>query len=775
MKKLFTGLMLLAAGATASAQNFTFTATPEQGVVPELTSVVLVFPEWAEIEVNSSDDITATLDGEPVSLKPTKSSYTNEVTVNFAETQVTPGAYTITIAAGAIMGYNEDYSVMKDLEEPIVLNYTIEGSTPDNPDTPDTPDEPGTDAFAFTVNPEQGVVPELRSVALVFPGWADIDINSANDITAARDGEPVALTRTNDPDSNELIINFEEPQVAAGNYTITIAAGAIGGFNEDYSVFADLEKPIVLSYTIEGSQETNIFDFTVDPAEGTVEELSKVALTFPNAIEIDFATADDNYVTLNGEKIEGVKSSYKFSSNVATFTFENATKASGTYEFVIPAGNLTAYGNLSDEGEYQTIENNPADIKVVYTIESGAVVDFAYTAAPANGETVNGFTDAAITFGSLESVEVTDKEKISVSVNGSALALPEYTATTEGNVLTVGIVSPIEEGKVEIAIAEGALNGSVNGMTEANSDAISLAYTVAAPVQYDLTLELSSPTKPNAEGQISAERSIESFFFAATVKNLNVNSANEAYNVTIKEVNGDFEREGKLRKAFGLNQNYTYFSVSFGTEPKYNGEYVITIEKGAFGDAIWVENPELGHSNETIELVFTLVDGLERVNYNVAPVSVAPAEGKYAAGEDFATVTLTFAEGIELVKGMETVWMVGKGALTYQESAQLVKNEDGSFSASFAAPTENGEYLFSVLAGAFGDAEFVASEGKSGNGSVSIELNYELDTTSGVGTIGADEAANGVYNLQGIRVADTLEGLPAGLYIVNGKKVAVSK
>lgn len=34
-------------------------------------------------------------------------------------------------------------------------------------------------------------------------------------------------------------------------------------------------------------------------------------------------------------------------------------------------------------------------------------------------------------------------------------------------------------------------------------------------------------------------------------------------------------------------------------------------------------------------------------------------------------------------------------------------------------------------------------------------------------------AIKGVYNLQGIRVADTTENLPAGLYIVNGKKQVV--
>ena len=33
--------------------------------------------------------------------------------------------------------------------------------------------------------------------------------------------------------------------------------------------------------------------------------------------------------------------------------------------------------------------------------------------------------------------------------------------------------------------------------------------------------------------------------------------------------------------------------------------------------------------------------------------------------------------------------------------------------------------------------------------------------------------ADGVYDLQGRRVADTLEGLPRGIYLVGGQKVMV--
>ena len=36
-----------------------------------------------------------------------------------------------------------------------------------------------------------------------------------------------------------------------------------------------------------------------------------------------------------------------------------------------------------------------------------------------------------------------------------------------------------------------------------------------------------------------------------------------------------------------------------------------------------------------------------------------------------------------------------------------------------------------------------------------------------------DAYPRGVYNLQGMKVSDRLEGLPKGIYIYNGKKIAI--
>lgn len=52
-----------------------------------------------------------------------------------------------------------------------------------------------------------------------------------------------------------------------------------------------------------------------------------------------------------------------------------------------------------------------------------------------------------------------------------------------------------------------------------------------------------------------------------------------------------------------------------------------------------------------------------------------------------------------------------------------------------------------------------------------VKIEKGLD--DGVGGIGAERAAAPVYNLQGVAVADSLENLPAGIYISRGRKVVV--
>ena len=68
--------------------------------------------------------------------------------------------------------------------------------------------------------------------------------------------------------------------------------------------------------------------------------------------------------------------------------------------------------------------------------------------------------------------------------------------------------------------------------------------------------------------------------------------------------------------------------------------------------------------------------------------------------------------------------------------------------------------------------EVIADNADSAEFTVNADTHVVLDVTSGVDTISvANNGQKAVYNLQGIRLSNDFETLPAGLYIVNGQKV----
>ncbi|MDE5870949.1 MAG: hypothetical protein K2H22_03240 [Muribaculaceae bacterium] len=288
------------------------------------------------------------------------------------------------------------------------------------------------------------------------------------------------------------------------------------------------------------------------------------------------------------------------------------------------------------------------------------------------------------------------------------------------------------------------------------------------PVEYDLKLAISSP-RPNADGQVSADKSLESIFFVCEEKDL-VAATGSGIEVSLKEDNGSFSAKGRLRKTNGLNANYSYFYVSFGKEPSYSGMYTITIPKGAFGNEAWAQDNNCGRSNDEIELSFELIDGADHDTYSIEPVTINPKEGAYNTGDEISTITLTFAEGVEAVKGASAT-LAGIDT-SYAETAEF-RAFKGGFAVSFATtPSESGSYLFTVAPGMFCDEDFVKNG--TGKASAPITINYTIGRNVGVSATAA-EKEEAIYNLQGVRINATVEHLPAGVYVIDGKKILINK
>lgn len=507
--------------------------------------------------------------------------------------------------------------------------------------------------------------------------------------------------------------------------------------------------------------------YTVDPAEGEVEMLQTVTLTFPNVDEVEILSKEDLFVTRNGRRVHDVNVKWKYPNKIQ-FAFETEQTDPATYNLYLPGSTVGGYADLTDDG-YQWYGVNE-DIMVSYEIkgsETGSF-DWSYMVMPEEG-VVDEIREIQVYFPEIEEMDINSKSDIVLSHNGTPV--DGVAVSIAANVLSIEPSDVLKEaGEYTLTFPEGVFTayGNDNGEGYENialsPETITLTWTIEGerpPVEADLTLGIATP-KPNAAGEISADKSLESIFFFCDRAGMAVAPGTEA-NVTIEEVNGDFKASARLKKGSGLNSAYSYFMAVFGTEPVYNGEYVITIAEGAFGDAEWLANPATGHTNAELKISFTLIDGADHDIYTIQPVSVTPEAGTYTDASDIATFTVKYEDGVTPVEDASAT-LAGMGTVVYGETVAFTQTADGSYTVTFdPAPVEDGEYVFIVKSGMFTDGTLFSAQ---------IEQNYIISYTDGVATvISTDEQK--IYDLNGNVMDCGVEALPAGIYVINGRKVIV--
>lgn len=507
--------------------------------------------------------------------------------------------------------------------------------------------------------------------------------------------------------------------------------------------------------------------YTSDPKEGEVSELKSISVTFPGVYDVDL-NIDDVTLTLNGLNISGLTSKDR-DDNVAVINLPETYTKAGEYVLTFKSESLYGY-----DKSYENSGPNKDAIVLKWNI-AGEIDYFEnFTVSPASGA-ITRLENMLITFPLFEEVEVSAGAAVSVTAAGMAVEGVACVQGDDKNVIKVTLPKEYTEaGEYVLTIPANALEGYhyTNDVAQDNGSPIVVKWTVVAPVKYEYTLKISSP-RPNAAGEISAEKQLDAIYLVCDqLAGLRPDEDESLMNVTMREVNGDYLQNAHLTWAYGLNSNYSYFLFKCA-QPLYNGKYEITIEKGAFGDAAWLENHEVGTSNDKIVLTFTLVDGKDREIYTIDATSLTPEAGEYQTGADIATFTITYPGGVEAVSEA-CATLGGVDVSDYIETVPFEKNADGSYSVTFPTPKEQGTYRFTVNAGAFGDAAFIAGEA-GGKGSKAIELDYKVLTTTAVASIEADNAAEVIFNMQGLRVKGNSNELPAGLYIINGKKVLKTK
>lgn len=495
--------------------------------------------------------------------------------------------------------------------------------------------------------------------------------------------------------------------------------------------------------------------YTITPESGTtVTELSTITLEFPGWGYSEVNSRSDVTMTHNGNPIQfTIEDSY--TSGIFTFKLSETATAPGEYVLNIESYAL-GVGSDMDYGDVEALNFK-------WTIAGESVnLDFTCNSDPGDKQAVDGIEGIEYTFPGLDAVEV-EAGNPAVKVNGTDLLFSDYSVFCNANKVILSFEPAISEGEVSVTFPAGSVKGTKDTDQTTNPADIAFSYMVAAPVVYDLTLKIGTP-KPNDDGEIDlSSKSMTNPVFYCEVAGLDVAEGTEA-NVTIKEVNGDFERSARLTKSFGINSSWSYFTANFGSEPSFNGDYVITVAKGAFGNAAWIANPAYGQSNDEIKLTFKVI-GAKDYEVNTLEAKITPdPSATYLNFSEIATVKVSFDTEVTATAEAAGTMTCGDD-FNFTQTRAFTKDGD-AFAVTFNAPDTPAavaEYGFTVPAGVFKDA--------AGNGNKAIDVVFNVTDTNGVDSVLDEENAAAVYNMQGVRV--NAKELPAGLYISNGKKFVV--
>lgn len=238
-------------------------------------------------------------------------------------------------------------------------------------------------------------------------------------------------------------------------------------------------------------------------------------------------------------------------------------------------------------------------------------------------------------------------------------------------------------------------------------------------------------------------------------------------------VNEESHYHGKVYLGSPLRADgMTTFQTTVNPPVVHNGTYTLTIPEGAFGDLPYAQDSSQGHGNKAYTMSFEVTGGkapMEPVKYDLSP-EITPADGTDVSFTDVQRLVFIFPEGTNWVDENTAKAALRCQTANYYSSALFRRDPEvsGSFYLAFGTkPFREGTYTLVLNQGIFMTADKTRSN---------PEITYTWNVKStGIDTVGADEeAATAVYDLGGTYKGDTLEGLPAGIYVVKGRKITVN-
>lgn len=641
----------------------------------------------------------------------------------------------------------------------------------------------GFSSFECTTDPVSGaVVKNLSSVdvLLTMPesfmtgeSTANIVENPAQWISVSDGTTTYAVSSFEPGDPSETAIPFTltlaKPITAAGTYTVNIPAGVIyESFpNADWSEFnrtaaSRVNPEISLSLTVD---PTIVYKWSFTPAAGSDNDLPAadddpvvIILSLPEAKSLSeeaFTEAAGPWLTYNEVPVAKVDDAWEETGWSFTSTMDTYGKPALAIEISTAvfktAGTLSI---LADEGAF-TVNGVEASPALEYSANFGEVKTYSYEFTPAARTEISDWKEFTLTFPEAKTVEIDEANAYVMLSQGMTWGTMTVDMTVEGNTVTFKPQSEGEPktGGLTLYIGEGTF--IIDGVNPSAEISASWNYVRTAAVNFEWTASPSGKLVNEGWG----------LYGAIVYDEMETVSLYEPSQIVVKfndEVLPalDWNNLDNMGKQILSEGNAIMVNVAGGIlqDATTSGKLSVSIPAGALRIS-GKPNPE------AIEHTWDVVA------YKDYTLVTDPADG--ATVREINTVTVTFpeAEKVALHDNFVDGWIsVYQGYSMIAKCTGVSLSADGVATVTFDPITTAGNYTIKIGLACF----YLDDAQESDACSIKLTVDPNMSGIEGV------DAANGlytVYNLQGILVLrdatyDEYKALPAGIYIVNGKKTA---
>ena len=576
---------------------------------------------------------------------------------------------------------------------------------------------------------------------------------------------------------------------------VNFKAGFLGNttwYSNNYSKGEVNKDTTFVYYVIPAGPTYDLEYVSVDP-QGAVtddeldeleamESLETVTLTY----DVKVAVINDTAVIAYNNLSDTVSSTAVISDDEMSviISFDSAITTDGTWYVKVPKGTVGDSLFVASEGSDGAANDSIVLSYVIYSaLDEGTV-----TIDPADGDTVDVLSTFTITYEDLTYAHpLTGQSATPYLLNADGDTVTTATAKDKySNYCTITLAEEVSDiGTYTLVLPDSTFYLEDQSSAKAAwSTAREYTYIIPMPeLTYDLAID---SIFPNSDSYVE-ELSVITLYFGEPVY-INPNGSDDDTWST-KIALYDYSTREEVAEAT-LSQTYEGDSTVIVTLDSIFTEYNtfrLYLPQGVIGDATaYKYDFTVGSLNARMSSAVVITVGA----YDEGTVTIDPADGSTVSAltaftvtyEDQGAVTQTFSYYPYLSDSNGDtifIWTLTEDDASISENVVTLTLTDGI--------TTDGTYTLTIPAATF---SLMSSDGGTSGYNSELIATYIVDSSTGIsnvsGTdgdsyrgISADADGNfNVYTVSGMRMMTTRSGsdinnLPAGLYIINGKKAAV--